>query len=680
MKFLYPQFLFALFAIIIPIIIHLFNFQRYRKINFSNVTLLKEIKHSTKAKSNLKHILILISRILAITAIVLAFAQPYIPLQSSKNASKTTNASIFIDNSFSMENKSTEGRNFEIAREYGHKIVSELPNHINHQVLTNNFESNEQHLYPKAEINQKISNFEISANSQSLKRILKRQESALDQKPHTSFIISDFQKSQFAWEEISVDSNNQYILIPIEPAVNENVSVDSVWFTNPIHRVNQPEQIHFRIRNYSESDQKVRTTLYLNDQQKSFTNITVPYQNFIDTFMVYTNSVSGEFAGKIEIDDSPILFDNTQYFSFGISDELSILSVKSTQSSNFIGKAYSLEPYFNYEEFAESNLPYDKLNTANLVIIDEVSSFSSGMISSLDKYVRNGGHLIVVPNNNDQQQDLNSLLTIMGVGALTKIASDSSRIKNIDVENPIYKNVFSSKRSKVNLPEVYKYFNSKETNSPLKTSLLQTVNNQDILSEWEIGKGKLYLFTTTMHTEFSNFPKHSLFLPTFYEIAFQSSPVSLPYFTIGKDEFIPIKTTQLSNESLFHVLNSGYNLDIIPEIIPENNQVKLALHNSIQKSGNYKLTFNDSLVKYISFNYSRIESNPDFYSITELEEIIENANFSNFTIFHNSLDQFSSEFKKLETGIELWKWFVILALLFLAIEIVLIRYFKPSVL
>ena len=76
--FLYPAFLWALMAISIPVIIHLFNFRRYKKVYFTNVKFLKELQHESKSKSRLKEILILIARCLAIASLVFAFSQPII--------------------------------------------------------------------------------------------------------------------------------------------------------------------------------------------------------------------------------------------------------------------------------------------------------------------------------------------------------------------------------------------------------------------------------------------------------------------------------------------------------------------------------------------------------------------------------------------------------------------------
>ena len=79
MRFAYPEFLFALSLIAIPIVIHLFNFRRFKKIYFTNVKFLKDIKEETTSRSKLKHLLVLLSRILAVSFLVFAFAQPFIP-------------------------------------------------------------------------------------------------------------------------------------------------------------------------------------------------------------------------------------------------------------------------------------------------------------------------------------------------------------------------------------------------------------------------------------------------------------------------------------------------------------------------------------------------------------------------------------------------------------------------
>ena len=70
MKFLYPEFLWALSLIAIPIIIHLFNFRKFKKIYFSDISLLKEVKEETKSRSQLKHLSTLSDYLSIITLLV----------------------------------------------------------------------------------------------------------------------------------------------------------------------------------------------------------------------------------------------------------------------------------------------------------------------------------------------------------------------------------------------------------------------------------------------------------------------------------------------------------------------------------------------------------------------------------------------------------------------------------
>src|SRR3954463_7435883 len=123
MQFVYPSFLFALAAVAIPILIHLFNFRKYKKIYFTNVRFLKEIKQDTRSRSQLKHLLILLARILAIIFLVFAFAQPYIPRNKNTLVSGTRDVSLFIDNSFSMDAVGQNGSLIEVAKKKAHDIA-----------------------------------------------------------------------------------------------------------------------------------------------------------------------------------------------------------------------------------------------------------------------------------------------------------------------------------------------------------------------------------------------------------------------------------------------------------------------------------------------------------------------------------------------------------------------------
>ena len=95
MAFVSPIFLYGLFALAIPILIHLINFRRYKKIWFTNVKFLAEIKQERQKRSQLKQWLLLAIRLLIIASLVIAFAQPYLPSTLQRKAKTTTGGYCF---------------------------------------------------------------------------------------------------------------------------------------------------------------------------------------------------------------------------------------------------------------------------------------------------------------------------------------------------------------------------------------------------------------------------------------------------------------------------------------------------------------------------------------------------------------------------------------------------------
>ena len=148
MRYQNPQLLLALFAIAIPIIIHLFNLRKYKTVRFSSIRFLKEIKQAKRSYSRLKNLLILLSRILAITFLVLAFAKPFIP-SKEQETEIAKNIFFYIDNSFSMESVSADGMLLDIAKNKAVKIANEYDTESNFYLITNGFLAKHSRIFSK---------------------------------------------------------------------------------------------------------------------------------------------------------------------------------------------------------------------------------------------------------------------------------------------------------------------------------------------------------------------------------------------------------------------------------------------------------------------------------------------------------------------------------------------------
>ena len=99
MEFVHPEILWGLGALAIPIIVHLLNFRRYKRVAFSHVAFLQQVERQTRSTQRLKHLLVLLARLLAITGLVLAFAQPFTPPPAGLQGEGTNGAaiSLFLD-------------------------------------------------------------------------------------------------------------------------------------------------------------------------------------------------------------------------------------------------------------------------------------------------------------------------------------------------------------------------------------------------------------------------------------------------------------------------------------------------------------------------------------------------------------------------------------------------------
>ena len=210
MKFENPIILYFLLLLIVPIIIHLFNLRKYKKVFFSNLFFLKTIKKKTRKKKEIRKWLILFSRLLLLSTLILAFSKPYI---ETKNISKTADAfSIYIDNSLSMEmlNPKTNKNLIEEAKNIALTIVENLDENQQINIITNDYSYNNQKFRSKEKAIEIINEIKVSPFNIKICDVLERQNNLKeDSRSLYKFIISDFDKklskTVFLFSNSSID-------------------------------------------------------------------------------------------------------------------------------------------------------------------------------------------------------------------------------------------------------------------------------------------------------------------------------------------------------------------------------------------------------------------------------------------------------------------------------------------
>jgi hypothetical protein len=674
MHFIYPAFLFALLTLAIPVIIHLFNFRKFQKVNFSNVQFLKEIQEQQASRRNLKERLILAARLLALLFLVLAFARPYIASQNTNIAGKQNAVSIFVDNSYSMQTLNREGSLLDDAKQKAKEIASGYNINDRFQLLTQDFEGKHQRLLSRDEFNDAVDQVKISPQSRSLQQIISRQQNLLVTQPGTIksiYIISDLQKNMVA-KPLKADSNIAVSLVQLKAGKLPNVAVDSVWLLSAVHRPGESEKLVVRLHNYAdEKADKIPLKVLINGAQKALGSYTIPARSVQNDTLSFMGLQAGWQRGLVELQDNPVTFDNKFYFSFNVSQQMPVLLIDGGTPNPYLKAVFASDPFFAVQRVPDGNVDYGGLNSLPIVVISDVKTISTGLAQQLKTYVGKGGTLVVFPSADTDLANYRSFLQSMNAGYPEKLITEATKVATLNRQSQVFKNVFESFPPNPDLPSVKKYYQLSASRGG-QDNLMQLTGGQSFWTGYTSGRGKVYIAAVPLDEEYSNLPRHALFVPILFRIALLSGHDLPLFYTLGQDETLEIPPVQISEKQLLKLVKDDQST--IPDVRQQEGSTLLYLSDQLHETGIYTLKKQDSTLAMLAFNDNRSESDMSYLNQAGLKEFMSKST-SLLTGSNASLKGIVTE---TNFGTQLWKLCIILALVFLAAEILLIRYFKPG--
>ncbi|MBV8391258.1 MAG: BatA domain-containing protein [Mucilaginibacter sp.] len=675
MHFLYPAFLFALISLVIPVIIHLFNFRRYQKVYFSNVQFLKEIQEQQASRRNLKERLILAARLLALLFLIFAFARPYIPGKNAANAGKQQVISVFIDNSYSMQTLNKEGTLLDEAKRRAKEIASAYNINDRFQLLTQDFEGQHQRLLSRDEFSDAVDGVKISPQSRSLQQIVSRQQSLLNTQQgalRSAYVISDFQKNMTDGKAVKTDDGIHFSLIQLKASELPNVAVDSVWLLTAVHRPNESEKLVVRLHNYAgEKAEKIPLKLLINKEQKALGSFTINPRSVQNDTLSFSGLQSGWQRAEIQLQDNPVTFDNQFYFTFNVQQELPVLLIYGETPNQFLKAVFDTDPFFAAKQADDGNIDYAGLNRYPLIILSDVKTISTGLAQQLRTYVSKGGTLIFFPSADADLANYKSFLQPMGATYPDKLVTEDTKVSAINLQNPVFKNIFESYPENPDLPVVKKYYQL-SSGSGKGESLMELPAKQPFWTGYNSGRGKVYVAAVALNDDFSNLQRHALLVPVLFRIALLSGHDQPLFYTLGADESIEVPPVQTSEKQVLKLVKGDQS--IIPDVRQQEGSTLLYISDQLQETGNYELRKQDSTLAVLAFNDNRKESDMSYLDAGILKQIFPQAG----NVLQPGQGSIKGEVSDLNFGLQLWKLCIILALIFLAAEILLIRFYKPE--
>lgn len=684
MNFLFPSFLYALSAVSIPIIIHLFNFRRYKKIYFSNVRFLKEVVQESHSKSRLQHLLVLICRCLIIIFLVLAFAQPFIPNKQGIAASGSKAVSIFIDNSFSMLGLNQNGTLLDDAKNKAEQIAKSLNPADKVQLVSQDFSSMQERWLNKDEFLEQLKELKVSPDSRMLGEIMARQQDNLTHSGcpvKEAFVISDFQKPATDMASFKPENGISEAFIPVSAETKNNIAIDTCWFNTPVHLPGKPEQLFVKLTNYSSAAVAGKPIkLFVNGVEKATASYGMAANASATITLSYVPDKATLQQGEIKISDYPITFDDELFYSYKLSSHIPVLCIHpdSLKLNISLDYLYGKDSLFSLTDASASHLDYSTFPTYRLIVLDEIPAITSGMGNELAHYLTKGGDLFIIPPASGiDLNSYNTFLTTLHFFTLGNIDTMHLKVDKLNYQSPIYAGVFEqNQHPNMDLPLVYKHYRILHTNNVSYENLMKLDNGEDLLDMFQYQQSHVYLLSVSLSDDYSNFRKHAIFVPTLYNIGLYSTPQQALYYILGKEQPIEAPGLNLPEGTMFVIKSISDTFSFLPEKRIVNDKPLLFIHHQIIRAGNYRLFAGDSLISGSSFNYDRKESQMSFLSPSALDSLCKNSGVKNYSVLPVTGNTLPALLSEVNRGKFYWKYCVLLALLFLAVEESLLRLWK----
>ncbi len=641
MQFKHPEFLYALFALIIPIIVHLFQLRRFQKVDFTNVQFLKAVTIQTRKSSQLKKWLTLLVRLLILASIIIAFTQPF--LASDDIVGKKSETVIYLDNSFSMQAKGSKG---PLLKRAVQEILSDLPEDETISLFTNTETFSN---VSKKDFQNDLLQLEYSSNQLPYNAAYLKAKQLMGTSSETIkriIMVSDFQQKEDVFT-LPTDANTKTNLVHLQPVTRQNLAIDSLYLQR---NANNDLMLQVIVSNIDANAENISIALHNDDKLIAKTAVSVSKNSKATTeFRLDENT---KINGRVTLEDPAITFDNSRYFTINTPEKIKVVAINET-SDGFIKNIFTRDEFLLISSSIET-LNYNDISNANLVIINEVKQIPISLTNALKPFTDQGGKICFIPANEGDLISYQQFFNSFSASGLLSEKTQEKKITTINFSHPLYRGVFDKRVVNFQYPKVNSYY---------PTNAANVILSFEDKSPFLYKTRSIYAFTASINIENSNFKNSPLIVPTLYTIGKQSLQHTDISYTIGQTNSYDVPVS-LGQDGILSLVSDQEN--IIPLQQSFSTKVRITTDEVPTKAGIYKLQDKNNIIQHVSYNYSSSESDLQYY----------NLNTTDGYQVNDSVTELFDQIKEETSVNELWKWFIIFALIFLLIEVLLLKYLK----
>jgi hypothetical protein len=665
MQFLYPTILWALFLLAIPIAIHLFNLRRYKTVYFSDTRFLKELQQSTKRQRKLKEWLVLFNRLLLLTFLILAFARPYLPV-ADRNFDESR-VLIVLDNSASTQVGKDARKPFEKGKQMALKVLAELPSETE-VALLHAAKQDAVSFQSIDEVTKQIKELNVVDRSLSLENST---WNALD--VNALYLFSDLQKNELNANALAADSTRIIIIPTANPNADivANQRIDSVWIEAPILLAGQEVPIFFSVRNYG----SVKTNVTIEVLTNQLPEITISGDIRAQSDSVFSAMLTQLSRGfntvELNLKNDAVSFDNRFYGAYFLPIANNVVEIYEDEPNPIIGNLFSSNE-FQFANMAAKAVDNAQLSNADLIILNEVTSLSSGLENILIQATETANLLIIPPAEHAQR--LNPLCKKLGVQQYGRIDTATLASKRINTSDPYFADVFSGNLDQAYWPTAQQHYKLTGTTQLPTFRLIELANDDPFFVRYSNQQTNILQLTTPLGESFSDITTHPVIVPLFIKALLKKNSISGFTGYAGVEQRFDLELTQPAGEQAIQLKQGGNFL--IPRQRIRGKQVQFLIGTEITRMGHYTLAHEAKDIGKLAFNIPILESDLQRFNPDELRDWLSANGLDHVVVVTGTIETIQNTIREYRQGIQLWRYALGLALLFLLLEIFLLRFLK----
>ncbi|MBZ0183051.1 MAG: BatA domain-containing protein [Melioribacteraceae bacterium] len=683
MIFLNPTVLLGLLAAGIPILIHLLNLRKLKKIEFSTLAFLKELQKTKIRKIKLKQWILLALRVLIIIFLVLSFARPTLEsVDISAAASKAKTSSVFIlDDSYSMSLINDNGSNFNKSKEIISTLLNDLQEGDDALIIqtTIPFEKNEL-TSNLTLLETELNLVEISKGKNHLPESINEALKYLSQSQNLNkeiYLFTDLQQNNidndFQFEINNVSDARIYIFNFVNNDKG-NLGITEFSLNNQLIEKDKPISFSSVIANSSQKNVESIASLFINGKRSAQKSLSIqPGESELINFET-TLTEDGLINAELTIEDDDIIEDNEAFLSLLVPEAVKVLLIYDNQSdAAFIESALQNDITKNKIElskYSSDNVFSSLISESDVILYIGEKIKTAEILNSESRK-----NLILFPPSNSNQNSYNGFLSRINLpNRFNKIELRDNTIQfdEIDFEHPIFGGLFNEdEKPSVNSPSITKYYKSSSNLNGKR--IISLIDKSPLIYESSNENITMINFNLSPVLSWSDFPLKSLFAPIIIRSIFYLSSSEALQQSINSLEEIAFEKNQFRS-NIISVLKPNGKRDILSS--DSLNSVNRYNYSSTDETGIYKVYDNNNLTTAFSVNHYNEESNLVWSNEERFTNFINDV--SDNIIFLNSNDNFKEKINQTRFGTELWRFFLILALMAAILEMIISRNTKKD--